>query len=130
MGHRSIHTPHLDKLAARSLVFTRGYVASPLCRPSLATMVTGLYPFQHGITFTPTDDLSDVDHDNFVFPSFGRAVFRASLWEPGKCDDVILYDPATHSFLFQSSCIALDVSPLVADLTCQLIKAFWDVFAP
>ena len=49
MGHPVIHTPYLDKLAERSLVFGRGYVAAPLCRPSLASMITGLYPFQHGI---------------------------------------------------------------------------------
>ena len=50
MGHPVIQTPHLDKLAAQSVVFRRGYVPSSLCRPSLATMVTGLYPHQHKIT--------------------------------------------------------------------------------
>lgn len=50
MGHSDIETPNLDKLAARSLFFDRGYVASPLCRPSLASMISGLFPFQHGIT--------------------------------------------------------------------------------
>ena len=50
MGHADIKTPHLDKLAKHSLVFERGYVAAPLCRPSLASLATGLYPFQHGIT--------------------------------------------------------------------------------
>jgi len=50
MGHRVIRTPHLDRLAERSLTFTRGYVTSSLCRPSLATLITGLYPHQHGIT--------------------------------------------------------------------------------
>lgn len=50
MGHPDIKTPHLDKLAEESLLFERGYVASPLCRPSLASMVTGLYPFEHGVT--------------------------------------------------------------------------------
>jgi len=50
MGHADIKTPHLDKLAEHSLVFSRAYVASPLCRPSLASIATGLYPFQHGIT--------------------------------------------------------------------------------
>ena len=49
MGHEHVKTPHLDKLADRSLVFERGYVAAPLCRPSLASMATGLYPFQHGM---------------------------------------------------------------------------------
>ena len=50
MGHPVIRTPNLDRLAARSRLFTRGYVPASLCRPSLATMITGLYPHQHGIT--------------------------------------------------------------------------------
>jgi arylsulfatase A-like enzyme len=50
MGHEVIRTPNLDQLAAQSAVFTRGYVPSSLCRPSLATMITGLYPHQHRIT--------------------------------------------------------------------------------
>ncbi len=50
MGHKQIQTPHLDKLASQSLVFPRGYVPSSLCRASLATMITGLYPHQHLIT--------------------------------------------------------------------------------
>lgn len=55
MGHPDIQTPHLDRLAARSLVFERGYVASPLCRPSLASMVTGRFPFRHGVTGNDVD---------------------------------------------------------------------------
>lgn len=50
MGHEHIQTPHLDKFARESLVFKHGYVPSSLCRASLATMITGLYPHQHGIT--------------------------------------------------------------------------------
>lgn len=49
MGHKHIQTPNLDELARESLLFTRGYVPDSLCRPSLATMITGLYPHQHGI---------------------------------------------------------------------------------
>src|SRR5262245_6348167 len=47
MGHPAIKTPNLDRLAARSAVFTRGYVPTGLCRPSLMTLMTGLYPHQH-----------------------------------------------------------------------------------
>jgi len=49
MGHPHIKTPHLDRLARESLTFTRGYVPDSLCRPSLATIVTGRYPHEHGI---------------------------------------------------------------------------------
>jgi len=55
MGHTEIKTPHLDKLAERSVLFERGYVAAPLCRPSLASLVTGTYPFEHGITGNDVD---------------------------------------------------------------------------
>ncbi|WP_193213324.1 sulfatase family protein [Luteolibacter marinus] len=50
MGHAEIETPRLDKLAGESLVFPRGYVPSSVCCPSLASLVTGLYPHQHKIT--------------------------------------------------------------------------------
>ncbi|QEG24622.1 sulfatase-like hydrolase/transferase [Mariniblastus fucicola] len=50
MGHADIETPNLDKLAAQSLTFTRGYVPTSLCRPSLASIITGLYPIQHHIS--------------------------------------------------------------------------------
>lgn len=50
MGHDVIETPQLDKLASQSVVFKRGYVPTPICRPSLMTLATGLYPHQHKIT--------------------------------------------------------------------------------
>ncbi len=50
MGHEKIDTPRLDALAAESLTFRRGYTPVPLCRSSLATIATGLYPHQHGVT--------------------------------------------------------------------------------
>jgi len=50
MGHPVIQTPNLDELASQSLVYPHGYVPSSLCRPSLATLVTGLYAHQHKIT--------------------------------------------------------------------------------
>lgn len=50
IGHPYIKTPHIDQLARESLTFTRGYVTAPVCSPSLASIITGLYPYQHGIT--------------------------------------------------------------------------------
>ena len=50
MGSTEVQTPNLDRLAADGMVFSRGYTPTSVCRPSLASMVTGLYPHQHGIT--------------------------------------------------------------------------------
>src|SRR5262249_62092611 len=50
MGHPQVRTPHLDRLAAQSRLFPRGYVPSSLCCPSLVSVITGQYPHQHRIT--------------------------------------------------------------------------------
>ncbi len=50
MGHEIAQTANLDRLAAEGIVFPRGYVPTAICRPSLMTMATGLFPHQHMIT--------------------------------------------------------------------------------
>lgn len=50
MGHPAIKTPHLDQLAKQSATFRRGYVPTALCRPSLMTLITGLYSHQNLVT--------------------------------------------------------------------------------
>ena len=50
MGHPSIETPHLDKLASQSAVFRRGYVPTALCRPALMALATGLYSHRNRTT--------------------------------------------------------------------------------
>lgn len=50
MGHPHIKTPNLDRLAKHGAIFRRGYVPTALCRPSLATLATGLYAHQHKIS--------------------------------------------------------------------------------
>ena len=50
MNHHHARTPNLDRLSREGLTLTRGYVPTSLCRPSLASIMTGLYPHQHRIT--------------------------------------------------------------------------------
>ena len=47
MDHEAIETPNLDKLANESRTFTRGYVPTSLCAPSLASIITGVFPRDH-----------------------------------------------------------------------------------
>lgn len=49
MGHEVVKTPHLDRISSESLLYTRGYVM-PVCSPSLACLLTGKLPSEHGIT--------------------------------------------------------------------------------
>jgi arylsulfatase A-like enzyme len=53
-GRREHRTPHLDRLAAEGLRFTTAYVASPICSPSRAAIMTGRTPARlHLTTFIP-----------------------------------------------------------------------------
>jgi len=49
-GNKRIHTPNLAKLAAESVVFRNAYVSQPVCTPSRATVMMGLWPHQSGCT--------------------------------------------------------------------------------
>jgi arylsulfatase A-like enzyme len=47
-GNETIKVPNLNRLAGESVVFTQAYVAQPVCTPSRGTIMTGLYPHNHG----------------------------------------------------------------------------------
>jgi arylsulfatase A-like enzyme len=43
-------TPNIDRLAKRGMMFTQAYAANPLCSPTRASLMTGLWPARIGIT--------------------------------------------------------------------------------
>ncbi|HJN10666.1 MAG TPA: sulfatase-like hydrolase/transferase [Pirellulaceae bacterium] len=112
MGHDTIQTPHLDQLARRSLLFERGYVASPLCRPSLASIVTGLHPHQHGVCandVSPARKLARDKENRPVVESFhrhtslvqtlvdqGYLAFQSGKWWEGSWRDGGFTHGMTH----------------------------------
>ena len=49
-GHKTLHTPNIDALAARGVRFTNAYVQSPICGPSRMSFYTGRYVSSHGAT--------------------------------------------------------------------------------
>jgi arylsulfatase A-like enzyme/Flp pilus assembly protein TadD len=48
-GNRRSQTPVLDRLAAQGRVFTDAHAHNVVTLPSHANILTGLYPFQHGV---------------------------------------------------------------------------------
>ncbi len=49
-GNTFNETPHLDQLAREGVRFTDAYAAAPVCSPTRASIMTGLYPVRTGIT--------------------------------------------------------------------------------
>lgn len=110
MGSTEVKTPHLDKLASESLVFKRGYVTSPLCRPSLASMITGLHSHQHKVTGNDVDGMKnraslDIPVRDFFHKqkSFikelvadGYLAHQSGKWWEGSWQDGGFTDGMTH----------------------------------
>ena len=48
-GASDLETPVLDRLASRGVRFTQCYAAAPVCSPSRAAFITGLYPQRAGV---------------------------------------------------------------------------------
>ena len=44
LGNSHIRTPNLDRLCADGTAFSRAYCQSPICTPSRASFLTGMYP--------------------------------------------------------------------------------------
>jgi len=110
LGHETIETPNIDRLAAQSLVYERGYVPSSLCRPSLASLSTGLYPHQNGITGNDPQENKRTKAGRAVLVNrfkenprianilgqHGYISFQAGKWWEGHYSDGGFTDGMTH----------------------------------
>jgi len=74
-GNQLIQAPHLDRLASEGVVFTRAYVSQPVCTPSRATIMTGLYPHTCGCTANniPLDESIPTLAELFADPEYEHA---------------------------------------------------------
>ncbi len=43
-----VRTPHLDRIAREGMIFDACYTTSPVCMPARVSLLTGLYPHNHG----------------------------------------------------------------------------------
>ncbi|SHH86106.1 sulfatase-like hydrolase/transferase [Marivita hallyeonensis] len=47
-GHKTLHTPHIDRLASQGVRFTNAYTQSPVCGAARMSAYTGRYVSSHG----------------------------------------------------------------------------------
>ena len=50
-GHKTLHTPHIDRLAGMGVRFSRAYIQSPICGSSRMSTYTGRYVHSHGASW-------------------------------------------------------------------------------
>lgn len=78
-GHPQVQTPNLDRLAARSSVFTRAYCNAPVCNPSRASFLSGMSP-QRTRVFDNATPLATANPEAVELPThLARRGFKVQL---------------------------------------------------
>ena len=100
-GSKTIRTPNIDRLAHEGRKFTSFMVASPVCTPSRAALLTGCYPkrvgmHQHVLFPASTKGLSPKEHtlaDHLKLQGYATACF--GKWHLGHHPEVL---PTSNGF--------------------------------
>jgi arylsulfatase A-like enzyme len=71
-GHAVARTPNIDRLAREGMLFRKFYVATPLCSPSRASILTGQYPHKHQVINNDKLGLDVISHTLMSFPRLLR----------------------------------------------------------
>ena len=79
-GSERNSTPHLDRMASEGLRFTDFHSTGPMCTPTRAALLTGLYPQRFGSSFEGA--LSGIDDYNTGLP-LGALTIAEALRELG-----------------------------------------------
>jgi tetratricopeptide (TPR) repeat protein len=84
-GYHQVKTPSIDGLAKEGVLFSKAFTPVPITLPSHVTIMTGLYPIQHGIR----------NNGNFILgPDFTTLaeVMKAQGYRTGACIGAFVLD--------------------------------------
>lgn len=73
VGHPFGKTPHLDRLAREGVLFTNARCTTPLCSPSRASYLTGLYNHSNLIVNNDRNGEAEISHR---LPTFPRILYN------------------------------------------------------
>ena len=91
-GYPHIKTPHLDRLAKAGITFNRAYCQYPVCGPSRASFLSGLYPESSGVLNNKVDirntrpgtvSLPQFMKENGYWTGGVGKIFHSARHEPG-----------------------------------------------
>jgi arylsulfatase A-like enzyme len=84
VGGPKIHRPNFEKLANRGIEFTQAYTACPLCGPARRSMLTGLFPHNHGEIHNETNHKYDKEVYFNILANVGYNHYYYGKWHAGR----------------------------------------------
>ncbi len=87
-GHPFVKSPNIDRIAREGVVFKNAFATTPLCSPSRATFLTGLYAHTHGVTDNTNHDALSHRLETFLLllKRSGYATAFLGKWHMGTDD--------------------------------------------
>ncbi|MEM9660634.1 MAG: sulfatase-like hydrolase/transferase, partial [Planctomycetota bacterium] len=102
-GYEPIHTPTLDDLSAAGMTFQRAFCQYPVCGPSRASFLSGLYPESTGVL----NNTADIRHERPGVASLPQFFKEHGYWTAsvGK----VFHSPRhEHGDVAWHECVRLD----------------------
>jgi len=106
-GVEEVHSPNIDRLARRGMLFHNAYAQYPVCNPSRASFLSGLRPEETGILSNDVPfrrlhpdlvALPQLFRQNGYYTAGLGKIFHRSVDEPGK--RVLFKDPQSWDYFF------------------------------
>jgi arylsulfatase A-like enzyme len=82
-GNPDVRTPAMDRLADEGCRFERAYSNTPVCTPARGSLLTGLYPLEHGAIINDIPIRSDVTSIAHVLGDSGHRCGYIGKWHLG-----------------------------------------------
>jgi arylsulfatase A-like enzyme len=79
-GNPLLHTPNMDRLAKRGILFRQSYCTSPVCGPARSSIITGLMPHQTGVEWNGDSIRPGIRNAGEIFRAAGYETVWGGKW--------------------------------------------------